>query len=220
MPRIALIACVALTLGLVPQASGGGSGKSGLVAGAPSGLRAFLLRADEPIAHEYSRTPSFAWTPVAERDGHYQFQLATSPTFADSSLVFIDTKVPFPAETIPRQLPWITGDPHGLWAQVRWVSDNGAKATKWSVPFSFDLQWSSVPQQLPAPEGLIRWSPVDGATSYEVMYTDFNPVVSFQTRTNANSSRSTLPSATARFTGASAPSATSASEARRTDCRP
>ena len=30
----------------------------------PQGLRAFLLRTDEPVKHEFDRTPSFAWAPV------------------------------------------------------------------------------------------------------------------------------------------------------------
>ena len=30
----------------------------------PQSLRTFLFRADEPLRHEYSRTPAFAWAPV------------------------------------------------------------------------------------------------------------------------------------------------------------
>ncbi len=30
----------------------------------PQGLKAFLLRTDEPVKHEFDRTPSFAWVPV------------------------------------------------------------------------------------------------------------------------------------------------------------
>ncbi len=187
MPRLALLAGLALTLALVPQASSRSSGS--LVPGAPSALRAFLLRADEPISHEYSRTPSFSWSPVAERGGRYQFELASSRTFQDSTLVFKDSSVPFPAETISRQLPWVTGDPYALWAHVRWISNDGQRATPWSVPFGINMQWPTIPRQLPSPEGLIRWSPVDGATSYEVLYTDFVPMVSFQTTTNVADER-------------------------------
>jgi hypothetical protein len=187
MPRLALLTGLALTLALVPQASGRNSGA--LVPGAPTDLRAFLLRADEPIAHSYSRTPSFSWAPVAEKGGRYQFALASSPSFQDSTLVFKDDSVPFPAETISRQLPWVTGSPYALWAHVRWISDDSQRATPWSVPFGMNMQWPTVPQQLPSPEGLIRWSPVDGATSYEVLYTDFVPMVSFQTTTNVADER-------------------------------
>jgi hypothetical protein len=187
MPRFALLAGFAVALALIPQASGRTSGS--LVPGAPSGLRAFLLRADEPIVHEFSRTPSFSWSPVAERGGRYQFELASSRTFQDSTLVFKDNSVPFPAETISRQLPWVTGDPYALWAHVRWISNDSQRATPWSKPFGINMQWPTVPQQLLSPEGLIRWSPVDGATSYEVLYTDFVPMVSFQTTTNVADER-------------------------------
>jgi hypothetical protein len=187
MSRLALLIGLALTLALVPAASA----RTHITQppSPPTALHAWLLRADEPIAHEYSRTPSFSWAPVSTPGGHYQFQLATSPSFNDSSLVFIDDKVPFPAETISRQLPWINGDPYGYWAHVRWVSTDGGQVTKWSKAFGFDLQWSNVPQQLPAPTGLIRWSPVDGATSYQVLYLDFKPVDSFQTTTNVADER-------------------------------
>ena len=223
MPRFALLAGFAVALALIPQASGVSSGA--LVPGAPTGLRAFLLRADEPILHEFSRTPSYSWSPVAEHGGRYQFELASSRTFQDSTLVFKDDNVPFPAETISRQLPWVTGDPYALWAHVRWISSDSQRATPWSVPFGINMQWPTVPTQLPAPEGLIRWTPVDGATSYEVLYTDFVPAVSFQTTTNVADERellrrSTPRSDTARFTGGSVPCAIWARAVRQTGCRP
>jgi hypothetical protein len=189
MPRFVVTASIALVLVMVPQASS--MGGSGLVSGLPSGLHAFLLRVDEPIAHQYPRTPSFAWTPAPEHGGHYQFELATSQRFEDASIVFKDVNVPMPAETIARQLPWLTGEPFALWAHVRWVSKDGRLATRWSVPFGFNLRWSDqdVPQQLPAPEGLVRWQPVDGATGYEVLYPDLRPTVSFRTTTNVADER-------------------------------
>jgi hypothetical protein len=104
MPRYALTAGLALALAFVPAASSGVR-SSGVVSGVPSALHAFLLRSDEPVAHEYPRTPSFAWTPTSQRGGHYQFELATSQRFQDGSIVFKDTKVLIPAETISRQLP-------------------------------------------------------------------------------------------------------------------
>jgi hypothetical protein len=158
---------------------------------APRGLRAFELRADEPIGHTYPRTPSFSWQPVAAKGGHYDFELATSETFEDSSIVFKDTRVPIPAEAVARQLPWLTGDPYALWAHVRWVSNDGQRASPWSVPFGLNLQWRAqdVPQQLPAPEGLVRWKPIDGATGYEVLYPDLVPAKSFETTTNVADER-------------------------------
>ena len=65
------------------------------------------------------------------------------PSFEDSSIVFKDTKVPIPAEAIARQLPWLTGDPYALWAHVRWVSNNGQRASQWSAPFGLNLQWAA-----------------------------------------------------------------------------
>jgi hypothetical protein len=190
MPRFALTAGLALALAFVPTASSGVR-SSGVVAGVPSALHAFLLRSDEPVAHEYPRTPSFAWTPSPQRGGHYQFELATSQRFQDGSIVFKDTKVLIPAETISRQLPWMVGQPYALWAHVRWMADNGMSATRWSTPFGFNMRWldQDVPQQWPAPEGLIRWKPVQGATSYEVLYIDIHPSKSFQTTTNVADER-------------------------------
>src|SRR5581483_1974117 len=138
--------------------------------GAPQQLRAFLLRADEPVAHQYPRTPAFTWTPVAERGGHYQFELSTSPQFDDGSLVYKDNNVPVPVVTVPRELPWMTGDPYALCAHVRWIA-------------------SDVPRQLPAPVGLIRWAPIDGATEYQVLYLDLHPLKAFETTTNVADER-------------------------------
>jgi hypothetical protein len=164
---------------------------SGSFSRGPAGLHAFLLRADEPITHSYSRTPSFTWQPVALQGGHYQFQIATSQAFQDGTLVFKDMNVSQPAETVSRQLPWMTGSPYALWAHVRWISKNGLKATPWSSPFGFNVQWAAggVPAQLPSPEGLVRWTPVDGATAYEVLYPDLKPGLSFQTTTNVADER-------------------------------
>ena len=174
---------------LVSQASP--AGNSNALNQGPTGLRAFLLRADEPLAHSYSRTPSFSWRSVALRGGHYQFQIAVSKSFQDGTLVFKDMSVAQPAETVPRQMPWMTGSPYALWAHVRWISKDGTKATPWSVPFGFNLEWAAgeVPAQMPAPEGLVRWTPVDGATAYEVLYPDLVPAVSFQTSTNVADER-------------------------------
>src|SRR5205814_1214755 len=190
MPRFALTLGLALALAVVPSASSGVH-TTGIAAGVPSGLHAFLLRSDEPVAHQYARTPSFAWTPAPERGGHYQFELATSQTFQDSAIVFSDPKVQIPTETVPRQLPWMVGQPYALWAHVRWISDDGMSATRWSLPFGFNMRWldTDVPQQWPAPDGLIRWKPVQGATSYEVLYTDIHPTKAFQTTTNVADER-------------------------------
>src|SRR5437764_11769959 len=89
---------------------------------APTGLRAFLLRADEPSVDAFPRTPSFAWNAY---DGarSYDFELSTGKAFDDSSIVWSTAKrstpLLVPAVAIPVALPWMTGNPYALYAHVR-----------------------------------------------------------------------------------------------------
>jgi hypothetical protein len=78
MGRLTLVVLLALVL--VP-----GAAAQTRVPGlpAPTGLRAFELRADKRIAHSCPRTPSFSWQPVAAKGGHHDFEPATSQTFAE-----------------------------------------------------------------------------------------------------------------------------------------
>ncbi len=190
MARRILPALVVLALVLTAQATPAVR-HTGTLSEIPTDLHAFLLRANEPVSHTFSRTPAFTWKSVNLTGGHYQFQLATSRNFEDATLVFKDANVSQPAETVTRQLPWLTGEPYALWARVRWIANNGASASLWSRPFGFNVQWATggVPQQIPAPEGLIRWTPIDGATAYEVLYPDLKPGQSFQTTTNVADER-------------------------------
>jgi hypothetical protein len=157
----------------------------------PSGLRAFLLTPNEAPLPFYPRTPAFTWHPVALHGGTYDFQLATNRAFTSSGLLFDYAGLPIPAVSVNHQLPWMTGSPDALWARVRWVGPHGKTYTQWSKPFGFNMRWldSDVPQQLPAPVGLIRWAPIEGATRYEVLYTDLHPADSFQTTTNVADER-------------------------------
>src|SRR5918997_1219674 len=164
---------------------------------APTGLRAFLLRAEERVTHDFSRTPSFAWRPVAGAI-RYEFELATSRQFAGNAIIWTNvgkeldepaapttgapsTGTPTsgtvtasptqnlraPTIAVDLALPWITGSPYALWAHVRAVTRFGA--SPWSKPFGFNVRWSGIPRDLDSPyRGLVRWSPVEGATSYEV----------------------------------------------------
>ncbi len=61
--------------------------KSPAPASGPKSLRGFLLRPSEPVRHSFPRTPAFAWNPVPGA-ACYEFQLATSRTFEDSTLVW------------------------------------------------------------------------------------------------------------------------------------
>src|SRR4051794_34887977 len=105
----------------------------------PQGLRGFLLRANEPLAHEFPRTPSFVWQGVHE-PGKYEFELSMSRTFDDSQILFHQGAIAQPALAVPLQLPWMTGRPYALWAHVRFVGKDGA-TTGWSAPFGFDMRW-------------------------------------------------------------------------------
>ena len=166
----------------------------------PQGLKAFLLRTDEPVKHEFDRTPSFAWLPVRGAI-RYEFELATSKSFTESSIVWSNANDEFvaptttttttPATTTPTAetaaaklaklyanlrsptvsidlaLPWITGSPYALYAHVRAITSKGV--TSWSAPYGFNIRWSSIPKDLNSPHpGLVRWSPVEGATAYQV----------------------------------------------------
>jgi hypothetical protein len=148
----------------------------------PTGLRAFLLRADEPTYNSFPRTPSFAWTPY---DGaqRYDFELATSKTFDDRTMVWSTddpSTLKVPATAIPVALPWMTGRPYALYAHVRARTAKGP--TRWSAPFGFNMSWKTVAEAL-APDipGLVRWKPVDGATSYEVWFVEADKVITTTT---------------------------------------
>lgn len=192
MKRLTVVMAAALVLAPIAAAhTFAGSQPVRTASSAPQGLRAFLLRPDELPQAYYPRTPSFTWEPVAARGGTYDFELATSRAFNDASVLFSYTKLTIPALAVAHQLPWMTGQPYALWAHVRWESKDGKTVTPWSTPFGFNMRWadSDYPQQLPAPEGLIRWKPIAGATRYEVLYPDLNGAKSFQTTTNVADER-------------------------------
>jgi hypothetical protein len=189
-----LIVILAALLVFAPTAAAGidaGPTPFHAVTSAPTGLRAFLLRPDEAPQKYYPRTPSFSWSPVDARGGTYEFELSTTRTFNEAGVLFTYDKLAIPALSIAHQLPWMTGLPYALWAHVRWVSKDGKQVTPWSAPFGFNMRWADTdyPQQLPAPEGMVRWKPIEGATRYEVLYPDVRPALSFQTTTNVADER-------------------------------
>src|SRR4051794_991614 len=150
---------------------------------APIGVHAFLLRADEAPADTFPRTPSFGWTPYA-RARSYDFELATSKTFDDSSIVWSTdsrkTALGVPALAIPISLPWMTGSPYALFAHVRAHTASGV--TRWSTPFGFNMRWKTPPEQMtPTIPGLVRWKPIEGATSYEVWFIEPGKVITTAT---------------------------------------
>src|SRR5262249_32621511 len=135
------------------------------------GLHAFLLRADETPATSFSRTPSFAWNPVAGAT-KYQFQLSLSDEFRDNAVVFANSNIPSPVVAPHITLPWISGNPHSLYARVRAVTDAGPGA--WSNAWGFDMAPPAPPTPLPSYPGVLRWTPVEGIDRYEVWLVDAN----------------------------------------------
>ncbi len=178
MRLVRLAACSLSLLVLAPAAQGG----SGPPAN-PGGLRPFLVRVTEPTSHTFSRTPSFAWTPVRNA-ASYEFELASSPSFNDGSLIWATDTLRTPAVSVPVSLPWMTGSPYALWAHVRAISPSGA-ASDWSTPFGFNTSWRTRPTKLPGAElpGLLQWTLVEGASGYDVWFVDAGKVV--RARTNA-----------------------------------
>ena len=151
---------------------------------AVTGVKAFLLRADEPVTHTFSRTPAFAWQPVRGAV-RYEFELATSRRFTDNATLWSATNVRSPVVSIPIALPWITGNPYSLYAHVRAITRKGA--TPWSTPYGFNMHWASVPTPMSSYPGLVRWTPVAGATQYNVWFVDAGKV--FTTMTNVADER-------------------------------
>src|SRR5471032_88119 len=151
---------------LVWSAAAAGSSTPAVVA--PAGLHAFVYRADEPVKadHTYALMPAFAWNAVGGAS-NYELQLATSRTFSDATTLYSRT-YQSPVASIQLQVPWMTGKPYALWAHVRVVAHGRTSA--WGTPFGFNTAWQNIPTKQRAPNGLIRWSPVGGATSYEVWY--------------------------------------------------
>lgn len=151
---------------------------------APLDVRGFMLTADEASADTFTRTPSFAWKPVTGAK-RYEFQLASARTFASGAMLARKSTVS-PAVALSFALPWISGTPYSLYARARAIAPNGS-AGPWSDSFGFNMRWQDKPTPLAAPAGLVRWTPVDGATGYQVWYLDAHKI--FRTQTNVADER-------------------------------
>lgn len=221
--RFAPLALVSLVLLAFPAAASARvDATSPITYRAPAGMKAFLLRADEPARHTFNRTPSFSWRPVRGAL-RYEFEIATTRTFTEGSTIWSNAKdglagtpstttpattgaatgtstpatptasttsvyddLRSPAISIDVALPWVTGSPYALYAHARAVTPKGA--TAWSKPYGFNVRWTSVPRDLDSPyPGLIRWSPVEGATAYQVWI--FGSKRTFMTTTNVADAR-------------------------------
>src|SRR5919197_2096239 len=164
--RVLTLAAVCLSLLALASAADAATPVRGA---APAHLPGFLLRADEPVEDSFARTPSFAWNPVAGAV-RYQFQLATSSSFRESGLVYTATNLTTPVAAPTVTLPWITGNPHALFARVRAIKRSST--TPWSAPFGFDMEPTAAPKPLPSVPGLLRWTPIEGADGYQVWLID------------------------------------------------
>jgi len=173
--RLALVAACAVTL-----LSGSALAQSGRSLAAPQSLKPFLLRASEPAARDFPRTPSFSWAPTIGAT-RYDFQLAKTPNFQEGTIFWASSSLKSPAVAIPLTLPWMTGAPYAAYARVRAVTQKGT--SPWTAGYGFNVRWPQVPQQTTSYPGLARWTPVEGATSYQVWFTGINRVV--ETRVNA-----------------------------------
>ncbi len=138
---------------------------------APRNLHGFLLRADEPVDNSFTRTPSFAWNPVPGAL-HYQFQLSTSSAFRESGIVYSTSSLTTPVAAPGVMLPWVTGNPHALFARVRGIT--ATATTPWSNAFGFDMTPGPAPKPLASEPGLLRWTPIEGADGYQVWFIDIN----------------------------------------------
>jgi len=163
--RLVLLAAAAVTL-----LSGSALAQSERSLASPKDLKPFLLRSSEAPAREFSRTPSFSWKPVRGAV-RYEFQVAKNVSFNESSVFYATGSVRGPATAIPLALPWMTGKPFAAYARVRAVTGTGT-VSPWSAAYGFNLRWKDVPRQLPEYPGLSRWAPVEGATGYEVWFTN------------------------------------------------
>jgi hypothetical protein len=114
-----------------------------------------------------------------------------TPASSDKSTAGTETvktvvrPIRIPAASINLVLPWFTGKPYALYAHVRAITTRGA--TAWSRPFGFNMRWESTPIPLQARPGLVRWTPVEGATAYDVWYPDIRRII--RTHTNVADQR-------------------------------
>ena len=159
------LTAVLAALVLVPAA--------GAAPAAPQNLRGFLLKANEPesATRTFARTPSFAWNPVRGAS-RYEFQLSSSRRFSENAVIWESETLASPLTTVPVTLPWTTGAPYSYYVRVRALV--GGDATPWSERYGFRLRAPEPPNSLssganPTP-GMIRWTPVEGATAYEVTF--------------------------------------------------
>ena len=146
------------------------AGASTAAVASPTGLRGFMLVANETQSSSFPRNPSFAWRPMTGAV-KYELQVAMSSEFRQNSILDDIKNLQTPVGAPIPTLPWISGSPHSLYARVR-AFFPGGHVSPWSADYGFDMVAPAAPASLPAAPGLLRWSLVDGADAYEVWLLD------------------------------------------------
>src|SRR4051794_40855294 len=167
MKRIARLTTLLGILAVV--AAGSLAGASTAAVAAPTGLHGFMLRANQ-TSSTFHQTPSFAWHPAGGAV-RYELQISQSPTFQDNGMLFDGKSFLTPVAAPSLALPWITGNPHSLYARVRAIRAGGG-TSPWSSEYGFDVTPPAPPTSISSYNGLLRWSPVQGASGYEVWLLD------------------------------------------------
>ena len=174
LPYVALVAVVAA----IPVATGSAAGSA---LPKPTGLKTFQLRLNDSLRRPgqlrpFSRTPAFAWAPV-RRATRYEFELSTSKGFtAGNGLVWSSKSLTMPTASVPISLPWSTGAPASFHWHVR--AAHGRTVSAWSEPNRFTMGWDSrsldrgVPHPMQSEPGFVQWSKVDGASGYQIWFTN------------------------------------------------
>jgi hypothetical protein len=149
------------------------AGASSAAVASPTGLHGFMLMATESTS-TFHQTPSFAWNPTAGAI-RYELQISQSPTFQDNGMLYDGKSFLTPVAAPSLTLPWITGNPHSLYARVRAILPRGG-TSPWSADYGFDVLPPAPPTSISSYNGLLRWSPVQGATGYEVWNLDAHKI--------------------------------------------
>ena len=126
----------------------------------PTGLHGFLLRADEPATSSFSRTPSFAWTPVPGA------RTLPVPDLDEQHL----PRQRRPLQQRDADEPRRRAEPdaavdHGHAARplrARSRRRRHRPRTPWSAPSASTSRRPPPPTPLPSYPGLLRWTPTDG----------------------------------------------------------
>jgi hypothetical protein len=146
----------------------------------------------------FTRTPSFAWSRVSGAT-RYEFELSTSKDFgSENGLVWSGKAGVVPTMAVPVALPWSTGEPGSASFYWRVRAVNASAVSGWSQPAPFRMGWAvpygtgsvdsaGVPTQVTnTPAGTIRWTPIDGASAYQIWFTNPKPKVEHLVSTVTN----------------------------------